>query len=95
MYVVSISGGLLRKIHEDIGIDYGRTSRYFNFKDTSIVNGLNKITEFDNSIDALNYMIDSGWELTAIIPHNRLAGGEKDRKEFYFKKEFKVEDFNN
>lgn len=76
----------LKKINiTNIDIDFGKNN---SFKDTTIITNLEKVKLLDNSIDALNYMEQLGWELVTIVAHKALYSGELGREVYFFRKKF-------
>ena len=62
---------------DGVSIDYGKKENLALFKDSSILNKLERVNTFNNSIDSTNYLSSIGWELVSAFPLIRQNSGEK------------------
>jgi hypothetical protein len=73
-----------------IQVSLGVKDEYFTFKDSTVIQQLNKVNELKTAADLLNYMSTNGWEIINIITQPGSGYGWRD---YYFKKEFDKSDF--
>ena len=52
---------------QNISVDYGNIADYSTLKDSAIITGLEKVKNYNNDVDALNYMNRLGWEFVKIV----------------------------
>lgn len=78
--------------HEKITIQVslGAKDEYYKFKDSTVIQQLNKVNELKTAADLLNYMSTNGWEIVNIISQPGMGYGWRD---YYFKKDFDKSDF--
>lgn len=73
-----------------VQVSAGMEDAYISYKDSTIIQQLNKANELRTASDLLNYMSTIGWEIVSIIPQPGVGYGWRD---YYFKKEFNKSDF--
>ncbi len=78
----------LKGVHkgDEVIADYGKKDNFSMLGDTTVVSSLEKVNDFKNSIDALDYMNSLGWKLVNIISFAEAHG--YDEFLCFFKKEF-------
>jgi hypothetical protein len=70
---------------QKISVDYGNIAGYSMPEDSAVISSLEKVKDYINDIDALNYMNSLGWEFVKIVS---LTSNGKDEYICFFKKTF-------
>lgn len=81
--IIASEGGILRNFKAHISLNYGRVDSLFSFRDSTLIDRLNKVNTLKSFPDVLNYMASLDWKLEAIVYRSK-----GDSYNFFFEKEF-------
>jgi len=74
------------KHNEVIELDYGNKASFSILRDSSFLSKMEEVKNLKNGIEAINFMIDLGWEFVSIVNHNSsINPGQLNRDYIYFK----------